>query len=489
MSHDTWASFATQELALHFGAHPNDCFATVPLPAAISVFAGGRGKFWPHEDGAIVIEHGTNKYNIAVEFKRQNEGLHGILTGLGQSLSYVNKGYAGAVLVIPKSYSSHSRPGDYIAGVINNTVTGYAVGVFSYDEPDLSTPRPFAGRLSLNRGIQIDTTPLITSGSILGSIETQWMHVREGSSTPDAFFRYLQTAKIYTTGTHPAYSPSIPRELVNAVRRIKPSIPAIRYLSYTTAAGTDFHDDVWRRFWFGYIATPEMLRIWNKAGSTYEVNATPSKIYQADGLNLSKFFGGKSNSIKNRLVALLNSGTISESRAWEIFAENVHDRAHSFREDIDSGLEAIGLLESDGKPTELGYRFVDSCERVGSAYSATPTAILTSSLLKNGGFAALLHYIYRLSEEKFRHNALEFTSAGGFNSSDYMIWLESELATSLRVIRKVSTRGGAARKPLQAELTILGKFDLIAERSKRFRTGVGLVINWPKVQEAMEFSI
>lgn len=489
MSHDTWASFATQQLAVHFGANPSDCFAITPLPTALSVFAGGRGKFWPHEDGVVVIEHGKLKYNIAVEFKRQNEGLHGILTGLGQTLSYVNKGFSGAVLVIPRSYSTHSSPGNYITDVINNTVTGHAIGVVTYEEPDLLVSSPFAGKLLINRRIQVDTTPKIASVP-LNSIETQWMHVREGSSTPDAFFRYLQTAKIYTTGTHRAHKPNIPGILSRAVRRIKPGVDPARYLSYTTAAGTGFHDDVWRRFWFGYMATEEVLQPWNIGHSgKYVVNDIATRIYQSDGENLIKFFSGRTDSIKNKLVDKLNAGLVSKDDALAAFAENVHSRAHSFREDIDSGLEAIGLLENDGKPTELGYRFVDACERVGSAYSATPIAILTSALLKNGGFGALLHYIYKLSEEKFRRNAFEFTSKGIFNSSDYMNWLEYELANNLRVIRKVSARGGTSRRPLQAELAVLGKFDLIAGTSERFRTGVGLVINWPKVQEAMDFLI
>lgn len=90
----------------------------------------------------------------------------------------------------------------------------------------------------------------------------------------------------------------------------------------------------------------------------------------------------------------LNEEDITEDTAWEIFATNIHNRAHSYREDIDSSLEHLGFLQEDGKPIELGYKFVDACERGGDSASGTPKLILGSTLLKNGGLAAFLHYIY-----------------------------------------------------------------------------------------------
>ncbi len=46
-------------------------------------------------------------------------------------------------------------------------------------------------------------------------------------------------------------------------------------------------------------------------------------------------------------------------------------------------------------------------------------------------------------------------------------------------------RGGSARKPFQAELAILRKFEFV----KGFRVGAGLVINWPLIQEYLEYDL
>ncbi len=484
MSHDIWASFATAELAKHFSAVPADCFAVPPPVTALSVFVGGRGRSWPFEDGAIVVESGTTRYKIAVEFKRQNEGLHGMLTAMGQSLSYLHKGNSGALIVIPRTYPSHSRPGEYVKDVLDGTVGRPTVGIFTYEDPDTTRPSPFAGKLRCDRTLQIDTLSGIATTITAGTAQTQWMHVREGSSTPSAFFRYLQTAKILAAGIPLAIGGKLPPELRNAVRRISPATDAITYLSYTV--GATFHDEVWKHFWFHYVFTEAVMPIWEpRSTGAYHVNDAPTQLLQADGINPMKFFSGKANSKKNKLVADLNTGRINEDTAWEEFAQNVRSRAHSFREDIDSGLEGVGLLESGGRPTDLGYRFVDACERIGDPHSGTPRAILGAALIKNGELGAFLHYIYKLSEDRFRANPLDFSTKAIFNSEDYLNWIEDELANNLRVMHKVTARGGVARRPFQAELAILRKFDFVSN----FRIGVGLEVNWPAVQDAISFPI
>ena len=62
-----------------------------------------------------------------------------------------------------------------------------------------------------------------------------------------------------------------------------------------------------------------------------------------------------------------------------------------------------------------------------------------------------------------------------------MKWLEEKFANDLHIINQVSSRGGVARKPFQAELAILRKFGLIND----FRRSVGLEIEWPLVFDIM----
>jgi len=133
----------------------------------------------------------------------------------------------------------------------------------------------------------------------------------------------------------------------------------------------------------------------------------------------------------------------------------------------------------------LGYRYVDACERTGDPYSGTPKAMLAAALIRNGELGAFLHYMYKLSEEKFRSDPFEFSTGTDFDQAEYLNWIEDQLANNLRVMRKASARGGIARRPFQAELAILRKFDFVSG----FRVGVGLEVNWPTVQDAMGFPL
>ena len=485
MVHDIEASWAAVEIARDFKISPSNCFSAPPPPSSLSTFPSRQGrKTWPVADGVILIEDKKNSYNIALEFKRPNEGVHGILTAIGQSLAYVEMGFSASVIVVPKSYETLKNPGEYIKKVLDHSCMGMPIGVFTYEKPDTSVPSPFESKMKCERPLQLDKVILKSKVPSHTKTETQWAHLREGSSFPDAFYRYLQISKRLAVEENimPDLD-KLPKDLKLAVQSIA-SQDVFKYLS--NSVGDSFHDRVWRYFWFTYIFTPEVAPLWKiPAGSIYEINESPTRLLRHDGKNKMQFFQGRSDSIKSKLIKKLNDGSINEENAWKEYAKNVHDRAHSLREDIDSGLFHIGLLTDDGRPTDLGYRFVDSCERSGDANTGTPKSIMGFAILRNGQLEAFLHYIYRLSEEKFKSNPLDFTVGRGskIDQNKYLKWLESELANRLGVIRKVSPRGGTARKPFQAELAILRKFDFV----KDFRVGVGLEINWPEVQNALEF--
>ncbi|MGH7013985.1 MAG: hypothetical protein ACREEL_07500 [Stellaceae bacterium] len=427
---------------------------------------------------------GTQSYNIAMEFKRLNEGVHGVLTAIGQSHAYLRKGYAGAVMVIPKAYPGLPDAGTYVREVLDLTSKSDAIGVFSYDDPDLAKPSPFSGKIDLKRPFKIDAAPPVPVP--VATTETQWAHVREGSTEPDALFKYLQSVKLLGGGDFVPHEPHIPAQLEAAVNRLAPGTEPLLYLSNST--GNAVPDLAWRHFWYKYVLHDQMMIGWDydPVARTYAVHHVESRVLRADGRGHKNFFSGKSNSPKNTIVAELARGALIEDRAWERLATNIRNRAHSYREDIDSGCEHLELVDGDGRLTDAGYRLVDACERTGNPNTGTPRALFTKVVLGDGGLGAFLHYVYRLSESKFAVNPLAFTRRSGariqFKQDVYLKWLESELANNLRVMRKVSARGGVARKPFQGELALLRSLGIVG---KGFRVGVGLPVNWPALQDAL----
>jgi len=492
MSHDLYAAWATTEIVRNIKENPMLLFRENVDAAALTAYANREsGRSWPIPDGRISANIQDKNIEIAIELKRTNEGLHGILTAIGQSQAYLHKGYSSSIIIIPESFSSHNHPGEYIKQVIDQTNRQIPIGVFSYAEPDTDLTSPFLDKLTCHRPIGFDINSHYRPELYLSKASnTQWAHLREGSSEAHAFFKYLQTAKRISSNISDI-EPGIlylPPELIAAVNRITETDP-LKYLSY--APGHSLHDLIWRHFWFENIVTEEVSQIWSST-DPYVVRGASSKLILDDG-TFKKFFWGRTDSVKNRVVKELNEENIDENSAWERFANNIHTRAHSYREDIDSVLSHLGFLEDDGRPTDLGYKFVDICERTGDAYSGQAKKILGNAILKNGDLAAFLHYFYKISEEIFARDAFAFTSMNGdqyqFDNREYLNRIREILANELNVMNTASMRGGQGRVPFQGELAVLSKFGFIggSRRSNRFRLGNGLIINWPLVQEYLNY--
>ncbi|MGL4550620.1 MAG: hypothetical protein ACRC33_05495, partial [Gemmataceae bacterium] len=314
----------------------------------------------------------------------------------------------------------------------------------------------------------------------------QWAHVREGSAEPDAFYRYLRTAKELPFDP-PPLPVTLPPLLAQALERSAPGADPLKYLA--NASGDQFHDHVWRHFWFRYVLHPGVLPIWShRDGDAYVLNAEKSLLRRSDDKDFKKFFVGRADSIKNKLIDQLNGPTPpTEVQAYAAFAANVRDRAHSYREDIDSCLAHVGLLAPDGRPTPLGNQFLDACDRNGGvAHAGPPRALLIAALMKVGNLRAFVHYAYSLSEQRFRREPLAFATLGGpagvqFDREGYRRWLHAEMANNLRVLSTSTLRGGESRLPFQAELAVLRSFGLIND----YRVGVGIELNWPEINTAM----
>ena len=488
MAHDLQAAWAASEVAYIFNNKQDEIAGGLGSPGGWSFYTSREGKRqWPIADGVIIAENRTvtTPLKIALEYKRPNEGLHGVLTALGQSLAYLEKGYNGSVIVIPKEYESHRAPGEHLERVLQKTAPTVPVSIYTYTEPDITATTPFRNKLNCIRDISL----LLNVGETETSdsyVKTLWAHLREGSSEPDAFFRYCQIAKRLTGLDREYHYPELPDELISAVARLSSETDPYKYLSYSV--GDSFLDETWRIFWFLYVMNEASLPLYEESSDPFVPNEKPSRLLQTDGVSYKKFFVGRTDSPKNMAVQKLNNGEYTENEAWDYYAKKIRNRAHSYREDIDSGLAAIGFISDDGRLTDLGYRFVDTCERTGKPNDGVALEIFGSSVLQNGQLGAFLYYIYRLSEQKFGETPLAFTTqrtngSYKFNQSEYKSWLEDRFCNELFIIRKVSERGGSSRQPFQAEMAILRSLGYI----KGFRMGVGLEINWPRVQESMHY--
>jgi hypothetical protein len=264
---------------------------------------------------------------------------------------------------------------------------------------------------------------------------------------------------------------------------------------------------VWRAFWFEWIVTPDVLRPWKKTGTDYEEPNAFTRIQKDDNTGKSQIFEGRQGSLKATIVAQLNAGAISEEIAWEQFADGiaaapgrqnkqgVRDRAHSYREDLDSSLAQLKWIEADGRPSDFGYHYMTLCERYGGANSNAAIDYVGATLLQAGHYGSFLHYVHRLSEKKFAANPLEFTDSRSglpvFNEasySEYLTYLETQLSDELKVMRKVSGRARPRqRTPFQAELTLLRNYGFVSKT--RYRLGIGIPIDWEKVHDAMNIEL
>ena len=151
MSHDLEAGFASSELANIITANPVPFFGTIGRGGNWNLRAGHEsGHTWPLTDGVLLAQNTLSTvrdYQIAFEYKRPNEGIHGILTALGQCFTYLEKGYDASVMVIPQKYSSHNDPGEHIKRVIQATAPDVPIWLYTYSMPNMSATRPFYNKL------------------------------------------------------------------------------------------------------------------------------------------------------------------------------------------------------------------------------------------------------------------------------------------------------------------------------------------------------
>lgn len=488
MSHDTEAAYAASEIARGMASD------------TWSVYAGREGgRDWPLTDGVIVADNIGNhsSLKLAFEYKRPNEGVHGVLTALGQSIAYLEKGYHASVIVLPENYMTLKRPGDYLLNVLKRVESNARIGIYEYSEPDLSSLSPFAGKLRCIKQIKLEEICKQSSNAhplkiAKEKISTLWAHTREGMSYPDAFFRYCQSLKVVSAGYDGNYE-QLPSGLCEAAQKLSKGKNVYDYLA--SVSGNSVADRAWKFTWFNFYFHSDTWPIWRKIGRKYVVNDACTKIHIPKS-NCQVLWTNRSDSIKKEIVDDLNSNKITIDSAWSIFAKRIRRDAHSYREVIDSGLFHIGFISADGTLTDLGYKFVDACERFDSSDAPLPFEILRSAFLHNGQYAAMLHYLYKVSENMFEEDIFSYTYTlkNGklkFKKKAYLSALYAHFVQDLHIVKTTTGRNPENKRgPFQAELSFLNMLGLLmkdANGHPLFKVGTGLVINWEEVQKSLSF--
>lgn len=488
MNHDIEAAFAASELADIFEKKQKGMFKIYKRPGLWSVTAGASpDRNWPFPDGVISASNGgKGDVQIALEYKRPNETVHGVLTALGQAFAYISKGYQGAVIVIPDCYSACSNPAAQIINFINAANTKAPIGVYTYKSSLIAPGNvSFKGNLKEERALEFH------SGNISKVLRTSrdstiWVHFREGSSEYDDIYKYCYTAKQLDESQAETFTNYvIPPELMAALKRKNVAEP-YAYLSSSVTEATS-KNRIWRAYWFKYMAHKGVLTLYDKVGSTYKIHEENSRVKTPSG-KFRTFF----TQYKKKLVDQLNAGIITEDQAWELFAKKVKNRAHSYRIDIEAFTYGIGFVNSDFKLTELGFRYVNSCI-TGDPFEDLPKKIFAGACLNNGDVNVFLQFLHRVSEDKLSVNNLEWCNAikdkhGNivnykFDDKNYTKDIENEFI-KLHIIKKTTSRRGKKRPPLKAEICLL---KMLGITDGQYRIGAGLPIDWGKVQSVNDY--
>ena len=276
MDHNTEAGEVASAIAKKFDSNPLDCFEKTIYAETSSYVGTPADKTWPHPDSQITVQgkKKDRKISIGIELKREGEKSHGTLTALGQSLAYLDKGYDAAIMLFPKSYGKTlENPAKYINDILDKFCNA-AIGIFTYEKTSGGAGNGF--KVTCNRKINLANRKTSTSSSKeLKAENTVWTHFREGSGTPDTFYKYLKELSYQEKEK----LPKISMELQNAFNRLdhaKRRKGIHKYISDTV--NDDPLDKAWRAVVFKYMYTPSVMKIYKTKNNRRTANVAKMKL-------------------------------------------------------------------------------------------------------------------------------------------------------------------------------------------------------------------
>jgi hypothetical protein len=496
--HNVEARWASQEIADMMTSDVAQLIESHPGP--ITECVTGADMFprsWPYADGAIAATvsgaRSSTQLAIAVEYKRPEEGIHGLLTAIGQSAAYLNKGYDAAIMIVPDNYPGLSNPGDYLAGLLARELPNSPIAVCTYAAPDPSALRPFDDRLFVSKkfeGLRARDV-LLPAAARPGRSRTPqpYAHTTEGVVVRDYVYRYLESVTL--TESNPWIEPTpIPTQLVDAVHRIDSGASPREYLSNTPAEDDSIEVRAWQEFWIRCIVSPVFSDPpWSANLEGQIEQRTVSTLLMQDGGTPSRMFAsGRVDSPVAKALQRLDRGEITMDGVWESLANSIRQRAHQTREDITSFVDFTQLVMGTGQLSPLARVFLDACRLHGSD-SRESLDVFAAILIGPGEWDILLHHIEAASRELFsKNNWTRYMDGNQPDTEAYLVDLHAMLRDVYRIMNPAASRGNQPRKALQRVMPYLTRYDLVERDGNRFgfQPGRGLVINWGRVQQLSE---
>ncbi|MAM16609.1 MAG: hypothetical protein CMC10_04865 [Flavobacteriaceae bacterium] len=368
------------------------------------------------------------KTKVALEFKPFTETKRGIMTGVGQTIAYLNKSHAS--ILVCSSKVEDFDIGDYLKNTFKKFIYGkLPIALFTYDGEKLE-----------NLKLLVDIDPNLYNEDKISKMPFR------GSGNPYfAFWRDLPVDGFY--------------KLARSSLDIKSS--------------DERSEKVWDEFFFKYYAPPESLRT---------LNDVKSRVYFEDMKRTMIPFSKR----KRDLRADVNEGKITlnqalkklEDRGW---SKDVTDNNYrDYKKNHFNFMNHNNLWDEDFNLTPLGQRFVERYE-ANINFPEKLVDEMAQILLVEGKHHNLIEEIKEITSDCNDPDALK-------NQEKYLKFVYQEMNRRGHVATNPNKKTSGDREYLQSEKQLWGRMGLIKKPnpSRYFFLDQGFIFNDQKIDKLVE---
>ncbi|MQF48627.1 hypothetical protein FIM08_01805 [SAR202 cluster bacterium AC-647-N09_OGT_505m] len=374
-------------------------------------------KTFPSPDATLYDD--IYKRTIALEFKPPTEGKRGILTGLGQAVSYLQDA-SMSYLVAPKEVNGDPQFYRYLQDLFETQVKGnLPIGLICYDDPN-------ARQVEIL--VEIDSTLNIKKATGVRPIShSYWANYQDGP--PHLCWIILDTA-------------------------------------YSLSSSNHGEKELWRNVWDRHLFTTDQA-------NTLEV--TPTKIMKHDGTPLYRL-----DKVKRDLQLQVDKGAMTLKGALATLRQRVDPDGkgdnlyHSYRKNDMPFMKHLQLLDDSGHLTEDGFE-LHKTGLVHGPDSQVFKDLLARTLLFNGKHLELIHDVEKLTRNK------DYQSPIAAISGIKKEFLEKGLYRENPNRRVDGDRPDTFLKMERIIWGQLGL--LLSEGNSQFEPGKGFHFNWKRITQ------